>query len=71
MKHTESNNNEKLCRVVTDKFVAGAVFSKTDRGWQVVRCAPVLYWWRQTPFENIKRFMQGPAKKAGWSWEWL
>jgi hypothetical protein len=63
----------RLVRVTGPGFCAGAVFARAGVGgeWRCIAAAPILSWWLWTPIENIKRFMHGPARRRGWSWEWL
>jgi hypothetical protein len=69
--------NEKLLRVVapaiggSSGFVAGAVFRQEEGEWKLIRCAPVLNWWKDTTIRGIETYLKGPAKKRGWEYEWL
>ena len=55
-----------LLRVVTDYFVAGAVFQKKWGIWSCIEAAPIIAWMKRTPLEQIKASLI----KMGASWEW-
>ena len=67
----------RLLRVTAPKlkgraFTAGAIFEKSATGlWACVKAAPILYWLVGLPLENIRAFLTGPAKRKGWTYEWV
>ncbi len=62
---------KRMIRVVAPHFVAGAEFEKRNGQWVCIRAAPILYWMKVDPIQNIERFLKGPAKRRGWTYEWL
>lgn len=51
-------------------FSAGCVFEKKGDGtWRVVYGTKYLSWWQGKTAENVKAFLDGPARL--WRWEWL
>lgn len=59
--------NRRVLRVSAARFVAGAVWVRTDAGWRCERAAPIIKWMRDmTPKAARERLNQ-----AGFSWEWM
>lgn len=58
---------EKLLRVETRHFVAGAVFEKKDGAWRLQRCAPILKWMRAKDPKAIAEELT----RRGFKWAWL
>lgn len=57
----------RVLRVSAARFVAGAVWIRTDDGWRCERAAPIIKWMRgMTPEAARKRL-----NEAGFSWEWI
>lgn len=62
-----------LLRVVTASFVAGVVYRREEAGrWVPDRAAPILGWvMAHETSANMKRYLDGPAKRAGWEYQWM
>lgn len=57
---------ERLLRVETNYFVAGAVFVKTGSEWRCVRSAPILKWMVGKP--NV--WIKANLKRLKYRYEW-
>ena len=53
-----------------DGFVAGAVVRREGPHWRWVTTAPIIRWFQRQSVANIGKFLNGAAKRAGWTYTW-
>jgi len=58
---------ERLLRVTSPKFCAGAVWVKRDGVWRCTESAPILSWMRRKSPEEARAILD----RYGWAWEWV
>lgn len=57
----------RLLRVVSHYFVAGAIWEKTDDQWKCIRAAPIIKWM----VGKSPEFVADYIKKKKWDYQWL
>lgn len=58
---------ERLLRVTTPRYVAGAVWVKTGGKWVCTEAAPILSWMRRKSAEEVRATIE----RYGWEFEWI
>jgi len=59
--------SQRLLRVVSPHFVAGAVWERQEGEWVCVHAAYILYWMRRKSAGEVSRYL----KRKGWEYAWI